>query len=205
MARRKVITDRKDRIIESADRLFNHYGWEKTTMEDISREAGIPRATIYLEFSGGKEDILMASIERYLENLLNSMKELARQSRTGRLETLKQVILHNILANHDRTTDFQYSTPSLEQYSKRVRAEMDSYFKARREFFSELLQQAALGGEIPAHYDYLRVAEIVEYAFPSFMPPLNKHPREVLEQNATAFFNLLLSGLAKVQHPVALS
>lgn len=204
MARKKMIPDRRERILHSADRLFNHYGWEKTTMEDISREAGIPRATIYLEFSGGKEDILMASIARYLESMLNTMKELARQSRAGRLETLKQVILHNILANHDRARDFQYSTTSLEQYSKRTYAEMDSFFQARREFFAELLQQAALAEEIPAHYDFQRIAEILEFAIPPFMPAFNKSPRDTVERDATAFFNLLLSGLTKTQNALAL-
>lgn len=199
MARRKVIPDRRERIIEAADNLFNHYGWEKTTMEDISREAGIPRATVYLEFPAGKEDILMASIERYLKHLLHSMRELAKQSRVGRMETLKQVILYNIMANHDRTQDFQYSPHSLEKYTKRARIEMESFFQARREFFAELLHQAALGGEIPPHYDYLRISKILDYGFPSFMPPLSGRiiSREVLEQDALAFFNLLLSGLSR--------
>jgi len=205
MARKKIITDRKDRIIQSADRLFNHYGWEKTTMEDISREAGIPRATVYLEFSGGKEAILMASIERYMDNQLNTMREIARQSRTGRLETLKQIILHHILTIHDRARDFQYSEPVLEQYTKRVRTEMESFYRARREFFAELLQQAALGGEIPEHYDYLRAAELVEYAVPVFMPAGNKRPRDVVEQDANAFFSLLLTGLAKTPSTASIS
>ena len=204
MARRKVIPDRKERIIEAADRLFNHYGWEKTTMGDISQEAGIPRATVYLEFPGGKEDVLMASIERYLKQLLQNMKELARQSRVGRMETLKHVILYNILANHDRTQDFQYSALSLEKYTKRVRIEMESFFQARRDFFEELLEQAALGGEIPSHYDFQRIAKVLEYGFPSFMPPLSSRigSRELLEQDAQAFFNLLLSGLSKTAIPI---
>ena len=69
---------------------------------------------------------------------------------------------------------------------------------------AELLQQAALGGEIPSHFDFHRTAEILEFAFPSFMPAFNKNPREIVERDATAFFNLLLSGLAKTQSPVNL-
>jgi AcrR family transcriptional regulator len=200
MGRKKIIADRKERIIQSADRLFNHYGLEKTTMEDISREAGIPRATIYLEFSGGKEDILMASIERYLEQTLTAMKELAKQSRNGRLETLKQAILYNILCNHDRTKDFKYSIPTMERYSKKVRLEMESFFLARLEFFTDLLRQAALGGEISSNFDASRFANILEYGFASFMPPLsNRLTREELERDANAFFSLLLSGMAKKQ------
>ena len=167
-------------------------------MEDISREAGVPRATIYLEFSGGKEDILMASIERYLNQILCDMRDLAKQSKMGRLETLKQVILFNILSNYDRAKDFKYSAPSLENYSKRTRQEMENFFKARIAFYIELLEQAALGQEIPAHPDYYRFAQIIEYGLISFMPPLSPRlEREVLERDANAFFSMLLSGMAK--------
>jgi AcrR family transcriptional regulator len=198
MPRKKSLLDRRERILLSADSLFNHYGLEKTTMEDISRESGIPRATIYTEFPGGKEDILMASLERYLEQVIGSMRELVRQSRSGRLETLKQVILFNILANYDHATEFQYSPHNLQHYSSRVRQEMNSYFQARIALFEELLQQAALGGEISAEYNHSRLAAIISHALVPFMPPLaTRLPRKQIETDANALFSLLLSGIAK--------
>jgi AcrR family transcriptional regulator len=200
MARKKNILDRRDRIIQAADSLFNHYGFEKTTMEDISREAGIPRATIYLEFPGGKEDIVMASVDRHFTQLLNNMRELARQSRTGRLEALKQVILFNILANYNRATEFQYSAANLVRYSNRVRNEMNSFFQERLHFFVELLQQAALSEEISMEYDCKRLAEVISHGLIAFMPPVcMRFTRDEIEADANAFFGLLLSGIAKNQ------
>jgi len=35
-------------ILEVAGRLFAHYGYDKTTMDDIAREAGIAKGTLYL-------------------------------------------------------------------------------------------------------------------------------------------------------------
>jgi AcrR family transcriptional regulator len=200
MARKKNILDRRERIIQAADSLFNHYGVEKTTMEDISRESGIPRATVYLEFPGGKEDILMASIEHRFHQLLSEMRELTRQSRVGRLDTLKQVILYNIMSNYDRATDFQYSPANLAYYSNRVRTEMNSFFKERQNFFADLLQQAALNDEVSREYDYNRLAELITHGLMAFMPPVcTRFTREELEMDANAFFGLLLSGIAKEQ------
>lgn len=198
MPRKKTPLDRRERIVQAADSLFNHYGMEKTTMEDISRESGIPRATIYLEFPGGKEDILMASLERHLSQVVHNMRELVRNSRAGRLETLKQVILLNILANYDHATEFKFSPHNLQHYSARVRQEMNSYFEARNKLYAELLQQAALSGEIPADYDYLRLTQIVTYGLFPFMPPMAlQTSREQVEADATALFSLLLSGIAR--------
>ena len=40
---------RKFKILESAHKLFSHYGFEKTTIEDIAKEAELGKGTIYLE------------------------------------------------------------------------------------------------------------------------------------------------------------
>lgn len=198
MARKKSSLERREVIITAADRLFNHYGFEKTTMEDISRESGIPRATIYLEFSKGKEDVLMASIERYLNQLLSEMRELARQSRSGRLETLKNVILYYILRTHTCSSKNENDTTNIDRYTKRARLEMTAFFQARHEFFVELLRHAALGGEIPEDCDLLRMADLLTQGMTAYLPPFgNRYSRDEVEKNASALFSLLLSGLAK--------
>jgi len=48
---------RKDRILIVADKLFRHYGPQKTTMADIAREANVGVGSVYLDFPS-KEAIL---------------------------------------------------------------------------------------------------------------------------------------------------
>lgn len=48
---------RKDRILSVAERLFRHYGPQKTTMADIAREAQVGVGSVYLDFDS-KEAIL---------------------------------------------------------------------------------------------------------------------------------------------------
>lgn len=205
MPRKKIIVDRRSRIVQAADSLFNHYGFEKTTMEDISRESGVPRATIYLEFPTGKEDILMACIERYFGQMLSDMRDTARQSKAGRLETLRQIILHNIMNNYDHSMEFRYAPDNIDRYGRRVRAEMGKFFQERLEFFTDILKQAAMSGEIPVDYDLMRLAEIITHGVRAFMPPFShRFTREELEREAHAFFSLLLSGAAKQQGLISL-
>jgi AcrR family transcriptional regulator len=49
----------RDEIIGAADRLFQHYGYRKTTVEDIAEECRMSRGTIYLHFRS-KEEIALA-------------------------------------------------------------------------------------------------------------------------------------------------
>ncbi len=55
--------DRKTRILDAAAELFVHYGFDKTTVSDIAREAGISKGAIYLHF-GSKDELLEGLIIR---------------------------------------------------------------------------------------------------------------------------------------------
>ncbi len=49
-----------ERIVDGALRCIARWGLAKTTVEDVAREAGCSRATLYRAFPGGKDAILAA-------------------------------------------------------------------------------------------------------------------------------------------------
>lgn len=53
------------RILDSAERLFRHYGYSKTTVTDIARDLGMSPANIY-RFFESKNEILQALCSRML-------------------------------------------------------------------------------------------------------------------------------------------
>lgn len=55
------MSDRNLRIIEAAGKLFSRYGVGKTTMNDIAKEAGVARQTLYNSYPG-KEEVLRAVV-----------------------------------------------------------------------------------------------------------------------------------------------
>ena len=74
-----------DRILEAALRCIARWGMAKTTLDDIAREAGCSRATIYRAFPGGKQSVIHATGERELRCFLDDLSaEVATSTRCGR-------------------------------------------------------------------------------------------------------------------------
>ncbi|ACP23339.1 putative transcriptional regulator protein, TetR family (plasmid) [Sinorhizobium fredii NGR234] len=65
------------RILESAERLFRHYGYTKTNVADIARDLGMSPANIYRFFSS-KTEIHQALCARMLEASYQQAYEIAR-------------------------------------------------------------------------------------------------------------------------------
>jgi len=64
----------KNRIIESAKKLFADQGYQKTTVVDISRQAGLSEAALYDHFQG-KEDLLLTIPDLWVSELIGDLKE----------------------------------------------------------------------------------------------------------------------------------
>ena len=56
-------TTRIEQVADAALRRFARYGFKRSSMEDVAREAGLAKATLYLHFKG-KDDVFRAMIER---------------------------------------------------------------------------------------------------------------------------------------------
>jgi AcrR family transcriptional regulator len=55
-------SSRIDQIAEAALRLFARYGYKRSSMDDIAKEAGLAKATLYLHFKG-KDDVFRAMLK----------------------------------------------------------------------------------------------------------------------------------------------
>jgi TetR/AcrR family fatty acid metabolism transcriptional regulator len=74
MANRSTKEDTKNRIIDSAKKLFAEQGYLKTTVVDISKQAGLSEAALY-EYFQGKEDLLLAIPDLWVSDLLADVQE----------------------------------------------------------------------------------------------------------------------------------
>ncbi len=48
----------RTRLLEAAYACIGRYGLGKTTVEDVAREAGVSRATVYRHFPGGRDELM---------------------------------------------------------------------------------------------------------------------------------------------------
>ncbi|MGB3410883.1 MAG: TetR/AcrR family transcriptional regulator [Microthrixaceae bacterium] len=65
------LSDQEMRIADALRRCIGRWGMAKTTIDDIAREAGVSRATVYRQFPGGKSAILSAAVNADVQRLLN--------------------------------------------------------------------------------------------------------------------------------------
>jgi TetR/AcrR family fatty acid metabolism transcriptional regulator len=63
----------KNRIIASAKKLFADQGYQKTTIMDISRQAGLSDAALY-EYFNGKEDLLLTIPDLWVSELIQDLE-----------------------------------------------------------------------------------------------------------------------------------
>lgn len=54
----------RDRIVDAALDCFRRYGIAKTTVEDVARAAGVSRPTVYRQFRGGRDEIVLDVLVR---------------------------------------------------------------------------------------------------------------------------------------------
>jgi AcrR family transcriptional regulator len=102
----------RERILSGADKLFQKYGLAKTTMEDIAKEAGKGKSTLYYYFRS-KEEIFDAIIQDESDKLFNavqnavadapSAKEKMRSFITTRFNRIRELTnLYNALVDEVR-------------------------------------------------------------------------------------------------------
>ena len=88
-------TLREERILDAAATLLVRWGYRKTTIDDVAREAGVGKGTIYLHWKD-KNDLFRAAIwrerQRYSEEL---QRRIAADPEGG---LLHRVTIHGMLA-----------------------------------------------------------------------------------------------------------
>lgn len=96
----KDAAERRNEILDVAERLFCTRGYDQTSTNDILAEIGIARGTLYYHFTS-KEDILDAMIDRILDEIIRRTSRIALDESVPVLERLTQSVL---AANVDTKT-----------------------------------------------------------------------------------------------------
>ncbi|CAM5640247.1 TetR family transcriptional regulator OS=Streptomyces antimycoticus OX=68175 GN=SANT12839_049880 PE=4 SV=1 [Streptomyces antimycoticus] len=147
MAKRDTYTP--ESLLAVAVEVFNERGYDGTSMEHLSRAAGISKSSIYHHVKG-KEELLRLAISRALDGLFGILQEPA--ARDGRaIERLEHVTR--------RTSEVLMEELPYVTLLLRVRGNTDTerWAMARRREFdhqvAELLKQAAADGDLRSDVD----------------------------------------------------
>ena len=88
----KEAEERREEILDAAEKLFAAKGFDNTSTGDILDAVGIARGTLYYHFKS-KEDILDGVIERITDQLMRDAGEIVRKKELPVLERLTKAIV----------------------------------------------------------------------------------------------------------------
>lgn len=86
---------RADRILDAAAELMLRWGYNKTTIDDIARAAGVAKGTIYLHWKT-REDLFLAVMEREYTRLIRDIQQRIASDPNG--GTMEGLVKHSTLA-----------------------------------------------------------------------------------------------------------
>jgi AcrR family transcriptional regulator len=91
--------DTRERILEAAYACIARWGLAKTSVEDITRQSGLSRSTLYRYFPGGRDEVIGAAIgweyDRFFARLYDEVKDAT---------TLEEVIERGLMFAHRAIT-----------------------------------------------------------------------------------------------------
>ena len=70
--------ERKNEILDNAEKLFGTKGYSKTTINDILLAVGIAKGTFYYYFKS-KEEVMDAIVMRFIDNGIENIKAIAKE------------------------------------------------------------------------------------------------------------------------------
>ncbi len=120
-------------IIEKASELYNQYGIKSVTMDDVARELGMSKKTLY-KYVANKDDLVDHYVEFLTERRKCNVEEIKKQDLNA-IEELFAVNEHVIemLQNYNPSTEFDLKKYYPDHYNKLRQRRRNNMYKAVKE------------------------------------------------------------------------
>src|SRR5579871_2491561 len=137
--------DVREVILNAVDRLLARFGYQKMTMDDIAREAGISKRTIYLHFAN-KEEVALSSIDRVASGLQTRLTAIAQSSDAPDTK-LREMLVTRVLFRFDSVQAYYQSFDDLfAALRPAYLARRERYFVMETELLARPLEEGKQSG-----------------------------------------------------------
>jgi AcrR family transcriptional regulator len=191
----KEKTDKRDAILHAAWGLIRHYGYNKTTIDDIAREAKVGKGTVYLYFKSKKE-IMLALTDLTNERITRQLEKLAAEDKPPE-ERIRACVLYRLMTLFDLVNRYPHSEDVIASILPEIVELLDRHVRRHGELLGEIVQEACSAG-IFAVKDPAATGQLLANLFEFMTPPYYRfNSRKSLEQFAGQVVDLMLNGLRR--------
>lgn len=182
----------RDRVIEAAMRSYWTDGVDGVSLNEICRRVGVSKPGIYREF-GGEDGLADAALERYAESvLMPTMSEISsEQPLTETLATLAEVMTSTTPSRPTGCLLVKMGgVPA--HLGPLTQARVNALRSAARAAYAEVVEQAKVRGELPAHLSTELAAAFLDIQCTNLLTQmaLGEDPELLRAQAALAFAGL---------------
>lgn len=189
----------REAILDATDRLLARNGYKKMTIDDLAKEVGIGKGSVYLHFSS-KEELVLSHIDRIIDRLKIKLSAIAEDSATPS-ERLWKMLETRVLHRFDGVHHY---TQSLNALLSAIRpsflARRESHFEDEAQIFIAVIEEGQQNGEF-AEGNAREIAESLVLATNSLLPfsltTQELGERRDIENKTRQIASLLLQGLIK--------
>jgi AcrR family transcriptional regulator len=194
--------DIKDLILDAVDVLLGRYGYRKMTMDDVAREVGIGKGTIYLHFPG-KDELVLAHVDRIAGLVIARLRAIAA-SPAPPADRIRDMLTARVLIRFDSVLHYsQNLSDLLSSVRTALLARRERHFETEARVFEEVLREGARAGALDCP-DPATTSRVLILSTNSLLPfnlsARELGHRETLESQATAIAGLLVKGLGPARN-----
>ncbi|MEI6613383.1 MAG: TetR/AcrR family transcriptional regulator [Chrysiogenales bacterium] len=189
----------RELILDGVDVMLARFGYRKMTMEDLARQVGIGKGTIYLHFPG-KEELALAHIDRIVERLLLRLREISAGPDSPP-ERIRAMLVTRVLFRFDSVAHYsQNLNDLLSAVRKELLVRRRGHFEKEAQEFAKVLEAGREQG-VFACPDSRSTAQLLIWSTNSMLPfnltAQELGNRDELEERVSRLAGLLLQGLLR--------
>jgi len=185
--------DKRAAILRSAWGMIRHYGFTKTTIDDIAKRAGIGKGTVYLYFQG-KADIMLALTELTNDRIAAELERIANGPGTPE-ERLRACLNHRVLTLFDIVHKYPHGEDFIGSMLPEIVERISRYVRAQGALLAGIIREGIEDGAFAAE-DPDATGRLLAELFEFLAPPYYRlKSRRSLERLSNQTLDLVMTGL----------
>lgn len=187
----------RDAILDATDRMLSKYGYKKMTIDDLAKEVGIGKGSVYLHFKS-KEEIALSHIDRIIERMKAHLHSIA-DSRGGCETRIRKMIIERVMYRFDSVQHYSQSLNELlAQLRPRLLERRKHYFEEEARLIASVLAEGKKAGVFVVK-DPVETARTILDATNALLPySLSAYElgeRKEIEKKAIRVADLIMNGI----------
>ena len=189
--------DIRDLILDAVDGLLARFGYKKMTMEDVAREVGIGKGTIYLHFPS-KEELVLAHVDRIAERVVAKLGEIGASPEPAD-RRLRRMLVLRVLFRFDSVAHYSRNLSDLlSSVRPALIARREAHFEKEAAVLEAVLREGARTGALDCpdpRTTSFALVQSTNALLPFSLSPQELGRREDVEGQVGRIADLLIKGL----------